>query len=216
MKQIIQGIQAIHGIGFLHRDIKPSNFAMGRCHETKRIVFMLDFGLARQYTNAQGEVRPPRPSAGFRGTVRYASLNAHKAKEMGRHDDLWSWFYMIVEFVQGGLPWRRLRDKEQVGQMKEGYNHNLFLRYLPSEFGDILRHIQQLDYFAEPDYDYLIERLHAVMIRKTITFQESYDWERSAEPVTCTIAATKPEIPVQQVQFLCKYFKRSKKKLIFI
>ena len=41
---------------------------------------MLDFGLARQYTNAAGEVRAPRAAAGFRGTVRYASLNAHKNK----------------------------------------------------------------------------------------------------------------------------------------
>ena len=45
---------------------------------------MLDFGLARQYTNASGEVRPARAAAGFRGTVRYASINAHKNKEMGR------------------------------------------------------------------------------------------------------------------------------------
>jgi tau tubulin kinase len=41
---------------------------------------MLDFGLARQYTNSNGEVRTPRAAAGFRGTVRYASLNAHKNK----------------------------------------------------------------------------------------------------------------------------------------
>ena len=46
---------------------------------------MLDFGLARQYTNAAGEVRPPRGAAGFRGTVRYASINAHKNKEMGKN-----------------------------------------------------------------------------------------------------------------------------------
>lgn len=39
---------------------------------------MLDFGLARQYTTATGEVRAPRAAAGFRGTVRYASINAHK------------------------------------------------------------------------------------------------------------------------------------------
>jgi hypothetical protein len=41
---------------------------------------MLDFGLARKYTNAEGQVRPARPQAGFRGTVRYASVNAHKNK----------------------------------------------------------------------------------------------------------------------------------------
>ena len=94
--QILKGIEAIHDVGFLHRDIKPSNFAVGRTSSTMRHIFMLDFGLARQYTNAQGEVRPPRGAAGFRGTVRYASINAHKNKEMGkrlrteviRHNDI--------------------------------------------------------------------------------------------------------------------------------
>ena len=55
-------------------------------------------------------------------------------KEMGRHDDLWSLFYMIVEFLTGQLPWRKIKDKEQVGVMKEKYDHNQFLKYLPREF----------------------------------------------------------------------------------
>ena len=53
---------------------------MGRTPGTGKKVYMLDFGLARQYTNAAGEVRTPRAAAGFRGTVRYASVNAHKNK----------------------------------------------------------------------------------------------------------------------------------------
>lgn len=57
-----------------------SNFSMGRLPHTCRKVYMLDFGLARQYTTATGEVRAPRAAAGFRGTVRYASINAHKNK----------------------------------------------------------------------------------------------------------------------------------------
>lgn len=32
-------------------------------------------------------------------------------QEMGRHDDLWSLFYMLVEFVVGQLPWRKIKDK---------------------------------------------------------------------------------------------------------
>lgn len=35
-----------------------SNFAMGRLPSTCRKCYMLDFGLARQYTNTNGEVRP--------------------------------------------------------------------------------------------------------------------------------------------------------------
>jgi tau tubulin kinase len=84
--QILTAIDNIHSIGFLHRDIKPSNFAMGRLPSNMRKVFMLDFGLARKYTNAQGEVRAPRPQAGFRGTVRYASVNAHKSKVINLFD----------------------------------------------------------------------------------------------------------------------------------
>lgn len=33
---------------------------------------------------------------------------------MGRHDDLWSLFYMIAEFLQGQLPWRKIKDKDEV------------------------------------------------------------------------------------------------------
>jgi tau tubulin kinase len=132
--QLLTAIKTIHDIGFLHRDIKPSNFSMGRLASNMRKVYMLDFGLARKYTTPQGNVRPARPQAGFRGTVRYASVNAHKNKEMGRHDDLWSLFYMLVEFITGQLPWRKIKDKEQVGVMKDKYDHTLMLKFLPSEF----------------------------------------------------------------------------------
>ena len=53
---------------------------------------------------------------------------------MGRHDDLWSLFYMLVEFITGQLPWRKIKDKEQVGMMKEKFDHSQFLKSLPSEF----------------------------------------------------------------------------------
>lgn len=43
---------------------------MGRLPYNSRRVYMLDFGLARQYTTGTGEVRCPRAAAGFRGTVR--------------------------------------------------------------------------------------------------------------------------------------------------
>lgn len=113
---------------------------------------MLDFGLARQYTTGTGEVRCPRAAAGFRGTVRYASINAHRNREMGRHDDLWSLFYMLVEFVNGQLPWRKIKDKEQVGLTKEKYDHRILLKHLPSDLKQFLEHIQSLTYADRPDY----------------------------------------------------------------
>ncbi|KAG7315410.1 hypothetical protein KOW79_021498 [Hemibagrus wyckioides] len=179
-KQILESIEAIHSVGFLHRDIKPSNFAMGRLSATSRKCYMLDFGLARQYTNTNGEVRPPRTVAGFRGTVRYASVNAHKNKEMGRHDDLWSLFYMLVEFAVGQLPWRKIKDKEQVGQVKERYDHRMLLKHMPSEFNIFLEHILSLDYYTKPDYQLLMSVFENSMKARMITENELYDWEKSS------------------------------------
>ncbi|XP_067092714.1 tau-tubulin kinase 1-like [Osmerus mordax] len=177
-KQILESIEAIHSVGFLHRDIKPSNFAMGRLPSTYRKCYMLDFGLARQYTNTTGEVRPPRSVAGFRGTVRYASVNAHKNKEMGRHDDLWSLFYMLVEFAVGQLPWRKIKDKEQVGQIKERYDHRMLLRHMPSEFYCFLEHVSGLDYLTKPDYQLLMSVIENSMKERSITENEAFDWEK--------------------------------------
>ncbi|XP_063958383.1 F-actin-monooxygenase Mical-like [Lytechinus pictus] len=176
--QILESIESIHEVGFLHRDIKPSNFAIGKAPANTRKVFMLDFGLARQYTNSQGQVRTPRPVAGFRGTVRYASVNAHRNREMGRHDDLWSLFYMLVEFVIGQLPWRKIKDKEQVGLLKEKYDHRLLLKHMPMEFKQILEHIQSLEYADKPDYKCIHSLLDRCMNRKNIKENDAYDWER--------------------------------------
>ncbi|XP_055080456.1 tau-tubulin kinase 1 [Periophthalmus magnuspinnatus] len=193
-KQILESIEAIHSVGFLHRDIKPSNFAMGRLPSTYRKCYMLDFGLARQYTNTTGEVRPPRTVAGFRGTVRYASVNAHKNKEMGRHDDLWSLFYMLVEFAVGQLPWRKIKDKEQVGQIKERYDHRMLLKHMPSEFNVFLDHVQALDYFTKPDYQLLMSVFENSMKERIITENEPFDWEKGGSDATMsTSASTQPQ-----------------------
>lgn len=67
---------------------------------------------------------------------------------MGRHDDLWSLFYMLVEFVNGQLPWRKIKDKEQVGLMKERYDHRLLLKHLPSDLRQFLEHVQVFCLFS--------------------------------------------------------------------
>ncbi|XP_076873861.1 tau-tubulin kinase 2b [Brachyhypopomus gauderio] len=188
-RQILEAIESIHSVGFLHRDIKPSNFAMGRLAITCRTCYMLDFGLARQFTNSCQEVRPPRPVAGFRGTVRYASINAHKNKEMGRHDDLWSLFYMLVEFMVGQLPWRKVKDKEQVGNLKETYDHRLMLKHLPAEFSVFLDHISNLDYYTKPDYQLLMSVFDNSMKSYNVLENDPYDWERTGSEESLTVAA---------------------------
>ncbi|CAH1960187.1 unnamed protein product [Acanthoscelides obtectus] len=193
--QILEAIESIHSVGFLHRDIKPSNFSMGRLPYNSRKVYMLDFGLARQYITASGEVRPPRAAAGFRGTVRYASVNAHKNREMGRHDDLWSLFYMLVEFVNGQLPWKKVKDKEQVGIMKEKYDHRLLLKHLPSDLKQFLEHIQSLEYADKPDYQMLISLFERCIKRRGVEVSDTFDWEKPN--IVKVVTRTDDSVPEQ-------------------
>ncbi|KAI0978736.1 hypothetical protein GJ496_011406 [Pomphorhynchus laevis] len=162
--QILECIENIHRIGFLHRDIKPSNFSM-----------------ARKYTSSNDTVRPPRDQAGFRGTVRYASLNAHNNKEMGRHDDLWSMFYMLVEFVAASLPWRKIKDKEIVGKMKEKYDHSILLRWLPKNFKVFLEDLMSMEYEDRPDYDKYKSMILQAMHERNIEYRGPFDWEVDME-----------------------------------
>lgn len=42
--------------------------------------------------------------------------------------------------------------QEQVGMIKEKYEHRMLLKHMPSEFHLFLDHIASLDYFTKPDY----------------------------------------------------------------
>ncbi|XP_067939111.1 uncharacterized protein [Watersipora subatra] len=188
--QVLQAIEAIHSVGFLHRDVKPSNFAMGRSTGDTHTVYMLDFGLARQYTNSEGNVRTPRTAAGFRGTVRYASITAHRNQEMGRHDDLWSLFYMLVEFVNGQLPWRRIREKEEVGRLKQSHDEDEFFTVLPQEFKVMLTHIKSLSYYDSPDYQLLADVFTQATNRLGIRSEDPFDWETGEQRTSSATATT--------------------------
>jgi len=191
--QMLAGIQAIHNCGFLHRDIKPSNFAMGRIPVNSHRCYMFDFGLARQYTTPTGEIRQPRSVAGFRGTVRYASVNAHKSLELGRHDDLWSLFYIMAEFINGQLPWRKMKDKEQVGKVKEQCDHSKLLHGAPKELQEFLTHLQSLNYFTKPNYSYLKALFEQAMEAIGAKEGDLFDWEQD-NSTYATISTSAPAI----------------------
>lgn len=109
---------------------------------------------------------------------------------MGRHDDLWSLFYMIVEFVNGQLPWRKIKEKEQVGLMKEKYDHRLLLKHLPSDFRQFLDHVSQLEYADRPDYNMLSGIFERCMKRRGVKDSDPYDWEKPYNDNSITTTTT--------------------------
>ena len=73
---------------------------MGRAGSDKNKVYLVDFGLAKDHMNpATGFVNPAWRHTDFRGTIPYASLSAHMKEELGRKDDIWSYFFVLLEFL---------------------------------------------------------------------------------------------------------------------
>ena len=170
--EMIEALQAVHGMGVLHRDVKPSNFVLGGRYlahgdpAAANRLYIIDFGLSRKYLGQDGEIKPPRANAGFRGTARYASVNSHDGKELAPRDDLWSVLYMLIEFATGSLPWRAERDRDKVGEMKKKYmGGKKLVRGLPSEFEEFMAYLLTLDYYSKPDYALLIGLFRGLLLR---------------------------------------------------
>ena len=80
--QMIESIKNLHDKGYIHRDIKPTNFVMSRDTPgiSNKSVYMVDFGLAKIHLDKNNNPLPARLNTDFRGTLTYASLNAHHKK----------------------------------------------------------------------------------------------------------------------------------------
>lgn len=115
--QALEAVKNLHQAGFVHRDIKPGNMCVGLQPNTIRTIYLLDFGLSRRFR--ENGVVIKRTTAGFRGTLRYVSLNVHGRKDQGPCDDLISLFYSIIELSEGTLPWTKLRDPDEIAEKKK-------------------------------------------------------------------------------------------------
>ncbi|KAL1240355.1 Tau-tubulin kinase 1 [Trichinella pseudospiralis] len=163
--QCIEIIREVHEAGFIHRDVKPENFAV-EFTGTAEKIYLLDFGLSRQYRFKNGAIRPVRKNPIFYGTPEYASLNAFDEKELGRHDDLISWFYMVVEFYGGFLPWKHCKNNMKLcAKIKRSLKTTEWLKNLPKEFTEIFQCLCKMNYEEEPNYELFIGKLRLILKR---------------------------------------------------
>lgn len=184
-EQCLASIRDLHYCGYIHRDIKPDNFAIGReADKNLHTVYILDFKFSRKYRSEGKDLRLQREQAAFRGTPRYASITALSMKEQSRKDDLESWWYMVVEFMIGQLPWQDMKPTqlEEIKHMKKQVrikqNLKKFLKDTPEEYmTNIILYIDTLHYNSIPDYDHIAAHLAAAVKAYYLNYDSPPDWD---------------------------------------
>jgi serine/threonine protein kinase len=155
--QMLERLEMLHEKGIVHRDIKPGNFVMGTGAADKH-VYLIDFGLSHKYVHPiSGTHIKYENNVPFRGTHRYASVNAHEKVEQTRRDDLESLAYVLIYFLKGELPWQNLTiDKSSrrqvIGEIKKNIPINQITAALPDEFATYLAVVRKLDFHEKPNY----------------------------------------------------------------
>jgi serine/threonine protein kinase len=173
--QMLRAIEAFHHHGFLHRDIKPSNFLI---RPSRRYpLALIDYGLSRPYRDSSGRFIPARASPGFVGTSKYASVNAHAGSELGRRDDLYSWFFSMVELWAGQLPWSGLDERQAVYAAKCSVDITKAYPGTPEALKSVYRLIRRFEREEEPNYRLLTAFMCKAMEEAGASWADPYEWE---------------------------------------
>ncbi|CDW56590.1 Pkinase domain containing protein [Trichuris trichiura] len=184
----LNSIREMHRCHYVHRDVKPENFTIGYEKNELAEIFIIDFGMARKFAHQTGQHHRPRALAGFKGSYLYASVNALLENEQSRRDDMWSWFFMLVRFYSGKLPWSNLElpvdctfqeclklyasKKDEAIKCKTE-----LLQYCPNSFKWILKRLSHYIHYRQPEYNYFITLLeNEIKTLRQRGYSTDIDW----------------------------------------
>lgn len=102
--------------------------------------------------------------------------------EQSRRDDLEAIGHMFMYFLRGSLPWQGLKAdtlKERyakIGETKQSTPIEILCEGYPEEFATYLRYVRRLDFFEQPDYEYLRNLFVKLFDREGHKNDGIYDW----------------------------------------
>lgn len=83
-----------------------------------KLLCIVDFGLSTFYLENNEHIEPNEKVNPFTNIGLYTSVYAHKHERRSRRDDIESIAYLLVEFLQGKLPWIFIKNSNIIAILK--------------------------------------------------------------------------------------------------
>ena len=170
IEQTLAAIESLHRRGYVYRDVKPSNFLIGR-GEQAPTIFMVDYGLAKQYVDENGKHIPFAHYSWIPGTSRYCTARAMLGHELSRRDDMESLVYMWISFMRP-LPWCNIEGdtsaserRKMVTKLKNETSIDQLCANLPKEFHRYMAKVQSMEFDEEPPYAEFRDMFRKLFVR---------------------------------------------------
>ena len=153
LRQLVEGVRALHAAGKLHRDIKPSNVVITPAGR----VVLLDFGLATDLAR-QGTLHSIDQHV--LGTPEYMSPEQGAMRALGPASDWYSVGVVLFEALTGGLPFNGgpleiLMAKERV----DGPSPGSVVDGIPEDLDGLCAALLRRNPTARPTGEEILRRL---------------------------------------------------------
>ncbi|KAH8553767.1 hypothetical protein BGW37DRAFT_487007, partial [Umbelopsis sp. PMI_123] len=153
VRQILKGLNYLHGRDIIHRDIKGANVLV----DNKGGVKISDFGISKKVEDDMMLVSGAsanRPS--LQGSVFWMAPEVVKQTQYTRKADIWSLGCMVVEMFTGDHPFPEFSQMQAIFQIGS-YKAPNIPEHIGDDAKDFLSRTFDLDYRERPTADVLLQ-----------------------------------------------------------
>jgi tetratricopeptide (TPR) repeat protein len=156
LRQLAEGLSALHAAGKLHRDLKPSNVLVNMAD---RRVVLVDFGLV---ADDQGDQTRQSFESGIVGTPAYMSPEQVAGKPATTASDWYSVGVMLYEALTGRLPFEgNLAEILHAKLNRQPPRPAEVKPHVPEDLSELCTALMSPSPEARPSEQELLRRLHA-------------------------------------------------------
>jgi len=147
IKQVLDGLEEVHGRGIVHRDLKPENIFITNVKGHGLVVKILDFGISKIRMPGSGSMTMTKTGA-MMGTPYYMSPEQIRgSKDVDHRTDIYSCGVILYEMVTGTVPYGGSTFSEVVAHCLEDEFPDPKKVYpdFPADLSNLLRRSMEKD-----------------------------------------------------------------------